>query len=846
MEKLPMVKKSSRKPRPTSRKRGAQSPRLKKAEIPVSLPLEAVLSKTTRQDSTGFFLIVGFLLVVAGTLFLPNFRILLIGSFFDQYKFIPYTGIIAGFAILFWTFRRQSSVPPLFDLSRPVAYFWFSFFYLLCFYTRFSHPETPEATFWNDDLVVLDDIRFIIDFGVNHLLFPFGQREPLFPYFTAFLWKLIPNADGVFIDRLSSTLIDMGTCWGFYRLGKELTNRWLGLFLMALYSVGKPMIIYCFFGYGANTCVLSTVWMTYFFFHLMKKPVLRRFVYLGIAMGFGAFTYVPARPWTPYLIGVTWLWVLWSTRLKPKSKPQWFLLMGGMFFCAFVAVFKNGYLPETSRLVAFFTWIPVSLLIVTVLLTTYFKVGANRKIDETAGLIFGWATMALVALLINLPFYLQKGYASHVVESSALHVDGNISLGLGVLAKLLDNVLFYFSSMFIQPIHDSSTYPIVYDSFFDPLPVIGMVVGLAFFLARPSWRRGFILSLIPVGMVPFVLAALPNSARPLTSVVPLLVLSGWGLVYLTRSFVAAVSSKSFRVLAFAVLCFFWVWNAVKSDWSIWHRWMARVSHDVFIFQQADKDWKKYRVMIASSDGKFRSPALTALCDQREVYLWDGPTPLYLEPGETGKDVSLLFWGYDPGKIEDRVRKEFPTAQINTIPLSYYQGDPHFSGDWSDDNDSNFLKRAVIPFADIQGRNSGMIYPVRVPAGYWRRRFYCVDYGWARGLVWWDERVPNLSAPLPKETNHFETARADGELNVSVQGDYDFSGTDSGLDFIILLVDGKKIIHYYPTGHSRIAHARVHLTTGIHSITVETYFQNSLQFPKIVVKPPIGTEFVLGN
>ena len=621
-----MARKPSKRPKSITAKRSASRLRHKTEESQLPLPVKKELSTPSLQDSSGLILGAGFLLVVAGVLFLPNFRILLIGSFLDQYKFIPYVGMISGFAVLFWFFRRQSVVPPLPELSRPVAYFLFAFFYFLCFYTRFSHPETPEATFWNDDLVVLNDIRNIIDFGVNFLLFPFGQREPFFPYLTAFLWKLIPHADGVYVDRLSSTLIDMGTCWGFYRLGKELTNRWLGLFLMALYSVGKPMIIYCFFGYGANTCVLSTVWMAYFFFHLMKKPVLRRFIYLGIAMGFGAFTYVSARPWTPYLIGITWLWVLWTTHLKQKSKYQWLLLMGGMAFCAFVAVFKNGYLPETLRLVAFFTWIPVCLVIVTVLLTAYFKVGTNRKIDESAGLIFGWATMALVALLITLPFYLQKDYASHVVESSALHVDGNISLGLGVLAKLWDNVRFYFSLMFTQPIYDSSTYPIVNDSFFDPLPVIGMVVGLAFFLAKPSWRRGFILSLIPIGMVPFVLAALPNSARPLTSVVPLLVLSGWGLIYLTRSFVAAVPSKLFRVLAFTLLCSLWVWNAVKSDWSIWHRWMARVSHDVFIFQQADKDWKKYRVMVASNDGKFRSPALTALCDGREVYLWNWPNP----------------------------------------------------------------------------------------------------------------------------------------------------------------------------------------------------------------------------
>ena len=64
----------------------------------------------------------------------------------------------------------------------------------------------------------------------------------------------------------------------------------------------------------------------------------------------------------------------------------------------------------------------------------------------------------------------------------------------------------------------------------------GMIIGLAFFLAKPNWGRGFILSLIPIGMVPFILATLPNSARPLTSVVPLFVMGGWGFMYLIHSF----------------------------------------------------------------------------------------------------------------------------------------------------------------------------------------------------------------------------------------------------------------------------------------------------------------------
>ena len=829
-----MAKKPSKRQKPAARKRSGAKPRRQKEEVrPASLVLKAEPVLATRNDSLGFVLAVGFLLVVAGVLFLPNFRILLAGSYLDCYKFIPYAGMIAGFAMLFWAFRRPWPVPPLPELSRPMACFLFVFFYSLCFYTRFSHPETPQVTFWFDDLVVYGDIRAILDFGENHLLFPWGQREPFFPYLTAFIWKWMPQADGVFVDRLSSTLIDMGTCWGFYRLGRALSGRWMGFFLMAMYSVGKPMVIECFFGYGGNSCVLSTVWMAYFFFHLVQKPVFRRFLYLGIALGFGAFTYVPARPWPPFLIGVVWLWVLWMTRSKAKDFFLWLLLMGGMGAWAFLAVFKNGYLPETLSWVAFLTSRPVYETAGLIFLALYLYAGFRTKKDENTRLVFGWATMAALALLLTMPFYLQREYGAHIVESSAFHADGKLILGMAALAKVLDRLHFYFTLMFVQPIYDSSTYPIPYDSFFDPLPVIAMVTGLAFFAAKPSWRKGLVLALIALGMIPFVFAERPHAGRAMASVVPLLVLGAWGMDYLGRAFFAAVPDRLYRNLTLLGLAAFWVWNATMSDWSIWKRWMADKAHDSFIFQQIEKDWRSYRVIVARND-KFADLAITALCDQREVYQLDDPNPLYLEEGERGKDVDLLFWGYDK-TMEDRVKKDYPEAQIGFVP-GYHVEDP------------NFLERAIIPFDSIARSNGKLFSVVRVPHGYWRRRFYCENYGWARGLVWWDERVPGLVSPLPpKDVTNYMTARADGEFNASVEGDYEFSGTNI-MDFVILRVDGKKIMHYYPYmgGKNYIPRGVVHLLPGSHSVSLETYFKYSIQFPGITVKPPVGPPFLLGQ
>ena len=408
-----------------------------------------------------------------------------------------------------------------------------------------------------------------------------------------------------------------------------------------------------------------------------------------------------------------------------------------------------------------------------------------------------------------------------------------MSLGLDALTKLATNVYYYFSMMFGQSVFSGGTYPINFDSFYDPLPVICMIVGLAFFLAKPSWSRMFILSLVPIGMVPFVLAFAPNSARPLTSVIPLLTLAGWGMVYWFSAFRAAVPPKTLRFLALAGFFAFWAWNGVKSDWSIWHRWMVRVSGDQFIFQQVDKDWKKYRLFVAANNDSFGSESFTTLCDQREVYLWAGPTPYYLEPGETGKDICLLFWGNDPRKIGDEIQKEYPQAQISVVP-GYHE------------EDLNFLKRAVIPFSAIQNKPTGMVYTVQAPAGYWHRQFYCEGYGWARGMMWWDDRVAVMNAPIPKAATLCQAATAQGKFNAPVDGDYEFSATNAQ-DFIILQVDGKEIInHYSVPGKDVFSRAKIHLSPGDHSIMEKTYFQYNIEFPKIAVHPPMAAVFTLGE
>ena len=85
----------------------------------------------------------------------------------------------------------------------------------------------------------------------------------------------------------------------------------------------------------------------------------------------------------------------------------------------------------------------------------------------------------------------------------------------------------------------------------------------------------------------------------------------------------------------------------------------------------------------------------------------------------------------------------------------------------------FMNRVLIPFDSLTEDPAKLIYIQRVPRSYWRRRFYCQQYGVARGLMWWDERVPSLNAPLPPHLANDMTVRAEGEVGVPVEGNYLF-------------------------------------------------------------------------
>jgi hypothetical protein len=197
-----------------------------------------------------------------------------------------------------------------------------------------------------------------------------------------------------------------------------------------------------------------------------------------------------------------------------------------------------------------------------------------------------------------------------------------------------------------------------------------------------------------------------------------------------------------------------------------------------------------------------------------------------------KDIVLLFWGHDQ-KIEKRLKKEFPNAQYSMVENL----NPSRAG---------FMARVQIPYSSLSEVPSKMFYVKRVPHEYWRRQFYWKDYGLARGLVWWDDRVASLNESFPKDLNVWMSGRAEGEMAIKEAGSYVFQAPTAS-DLIQLTIDGKTIIDFKPKdGQVTAPSGNVKLTAGVHRIVYITYFQHGPNFPNIKILGPSGFNGILGK
>ncbi len=819
----------AKKKRKLSPKKTASAPRRKGGKGP-DLKIETPAPAPERKSLWAVYSLLGSLaLAVAGLFSLPNYHILLTpGGILDHWLVHPSLLLVGfiGLFLLFRTFPDFSDQPE--DIPLGWVYIWFSLFSGLCFFSRFYHPEEAPPYFFVDQLMVTGDIRSAMDFHQYSLIFPYGSPQPFARYLTVVLWDIFPKASGLWITRLSSTFIDIGVLWSLYVLGRGINGRRTGLIMMSFWALSMPGTIWAYSGYGASSVILACALTLLVFCQLVQKPSMANFIIWGILLAFGDYTYAPFRLWTPTLITLILLWIYSNPKERPKGGAPLLLSVGIWIFWLYLFVYTNKFLPPgpwTSLLVK--PWFLGAALIV--LLAAYLK--SMSKIGESEGnrKIFGWATGVLVTGILMWPLMFHPLYSDYMANRSVFLLGDNSSKLLSVFKEIWPNVTYAFHVIFSTSEPDFSRYPIPGHSFFEVFPQMAMVVGLAYFLAIPSWRKNFLILMILVGTLPFILSQRPHTGRLFGAVAPLFLMGAWGLDAFWGIFTREMKNGVWRTAALLLLFGFWAWDA-KTGIVLGRGWMTyRTTNDAVIGAQLEKDWKQYRVILARHDSNFFQPQFTMLCDQRDAWLLNDPNPIYLGPGEKSKDIVLYVYGGDEPTAK-RVREEFPMAQWTDVPSL---------------NGPNFLHRIFIPFDSLGEVPGKLLYVQRIPREYWRRRFYWADYpyGIARGMVWWEDSVPAFNAAFPPGIDAHVSAEADGELMVRVDGEYCFSASQT-LDVIFLSIDGKNILNQRG---GLPAKAKVFLKAGDHPVVYKTAFRSRYNFTDILVTPPNGDkEWNLGT
>ena len=387
------------------------------AALPASRGKEGV-------PNSSVFLLASLALTMAGLFSFPNYHILLNPQGFLA-RFLVHPWLLwAGIAGLVWAFRKLPEAVDLPEIPRRTAYLWFSLFFALCAFTRFYKPGEPVPDYWSDFMVAARDIRGLLDLHDFFIIFPTAAREPFFPYFTAFLWVLFPHATGVWIERLSSTLIDLAALWVFYLLGRTLHGRRMGLILASFWALSLPMTFWSYMQAGTNSTVLACGLALLFFFRLIQKPTFARFIYWALSLSFGAVSYVPFRPWTPIMITAVLLWILWRARERPQGKAPWVLALGLWSAWSFLFVYRNNFLHAEIPLVKLLLQPWVLILVLAVLAAAYWKTWRESKKVEISRRIFGWATGSLLTAVLSAPMMFNSLYAAHTTESSLFHAGG--------------------------------------------------------------------------------------------------------------------------------------------------------------------------------------------------------------------------------------------------------------------------------------------------------------------------------------------------------------------------------------------------------------------------------------
>ncbi len=758
------------------------------------------------------------------------------GWFFHE----SYWYVLFAFIAMVAAFKLTPPAPAMEDLPPSLSWILLPAILGLAAYLRLYHASIPMMSYWDDPARDITWPRQLFELGdySDGFVFEPGHTtgEPLFFYFTLFLWHLVPNLKSIYAQRLATTLVDLGTIFVLYHLGKEIANRRVGLLLALIGALSKAMVVKCIDGLRVISMPFAMALALLAFFRLLNKPTLSRFLQWGAAVALGTYTYSSYRPLAPFFLTAGLVWTLsQSEENVDRGKIRTLVLA---VFAVIVLYFwytvttGNGD-NWVSRVVnvsdSFFPCMVAALFLLLFLF--YFKrMGPKEKESRLTGWILG----TVFCVVLSFPIMTQHDMLEKVRDNLKYDQSGwaLLSFGLDRIKDLGIN-LFWANMDNAQPDFGLSS-----DSLFGYSEIILIALGLAFVLGRFDWKKGFLLGAALVAVSNIFMPSYFYSAREMACVGPLFALAALGLDEFLRR-VLANKGAGLKWFAGLLLVVFSFWTAhgvisrayaqfaeVYQIGSYFER--ARAYREVMKEQDLGH-WVFIDHELAHCQETGAGPAV--LFEGRPVPTWYDFNPIYVSPGEPLRDLVIIVAPQNP-RVKAEISKAFPKIVWDEIHVEKGSDNPLAA------------YKCVIPASQWVKAPPTLLKLVQVPDPCWTRDYYGTMNGLGMGVIDAEDRTIHAADPVPQAADergmNKEAVQLTATLHFAQGGRYELKAdTENRLR---VLVDGRRVVDlkfnrtrdfdYQPA--RRTKQVTLNLEAGDHKFQVVEGIQRSKTLPTLTL------------
>ncbi len=734
----------------------------------------------------------------------------------------PWPAAMVGLMLVLLGFAGfKDNVAKYEDLNPWAARFCLGVLLAVTAWVRLRNTQGPWLGYDFDSASLMMDARNVCDFPYYRQLFFYDNASPPFDIYYAAGWcALFPKVSSIVLQKYLMTSLELITFWVHYLLGKELGGRRVGLFLVLALATSKPLLVSCIS--GCNSSILLAVgFILLFTFRFLKNPDLKHALQWGVMVGFGGYFYTTVRTYL-WLAPVILLAVaLWHNR-KAKEPWPWVLGTAVITFLTYLFFFINGFLPRVLAPNRFVLW---SLL--AVLAWFFYKATKTSKMSSGVKELLTVVIGVCVMCLVFYPIGSNPVFSSYASQFSIFNKDNPAYPQGGMsVSFLLYRAQWVFGALF-SGVPDNPKFSFPGEAFFNLASMPWIVMGLAWWLGRPSWKGAFLVLGIGVGALPYLLSFDGSTGRLRGLITPLFLLGAIGFDVFWRRIRTFPGGRFWPLLGLAVLLLYGKWAVEILNYRDDVLWAQQPSRDEFVFEQIRKDTPKYRIYLWA-DGLCNDQTISVLVDEGEV-VYGINTPGALVPQQEGAklpDVVVYMDGTNSDNLK-RMEKAFPQARVEEVHCPGVPGYP-------------LLVKLYIEGKDLKGGepfgNKPYFSIVDIPEGAWCCRTYKFNVGLGHGVIRREDWLTGPLGPLP-DAHPLETVSVEGTMSIPKDGKCRFS-VGAG-NCVVMEVDGRRVFDYRPSSAapSEGKTQMVELKTGVHRVLLRSCLQIGIALPEVKVRFP---------